>query len=176
MTIDTKTISGRRTLEFDTLDDVLADAEILTAKHATTVGNWTLGQIFQHLANTMNLSIDGSDFRAPWYFRLIGPLILRSILKKGMSPGYQLSAPAGALERGRPLAWHEERAGSLVTLNSIVVGVAGQRWLDLLAGKLRTSYWHRLRWLAGSGLETDFGSVGAADDCLFCRRPERGAA
>ncbi len=97
MTIDTKSVSGRRILEFNTLDEVLADAEILTAKHATTVGNWTLGQIFQHLANAMNLAIDGSDFRAPWYFRLIGPLFLRSILKKGMSPGYQLSAPAASL-------------------------------------------------------------------------------
>ncbi len=82
---------------------------------------------------------------------------------------YELLAPPGTLRRGRPRAWHEQRAGSLVTLNAIAVGIALQLWLDLLTGQLRSSYWHRLRWVPGEGLETHHGPVSAAADCPFCR-------
>lgn len=81
---------------------------------------------------------------------------------------YELSAPPGSLRRGRSRAWHEERAGSLISLNSMTVGIAVQTWLDLLAGTLNSSYWHRLRWEYGAGLMVDAGAVGADDDCRFC--------
>ena len=143
ITIDTKTISGRRSLEFDTLDDVLADAEILTTKQATTVGNWTLGQIFQHLANAMNLAIDGSDHRAPWYFRLIGPMILKSILKKGMSPGYQLSEPAASL------LLPEDDLGTEAGLEALRQAIARMKTEDhrephLAFGKMSREKWEKL--------------------------------
>jgi len=83
---------------------------------------------------------------------------------------YELSAPPKTLRRGRPLAWHQERAGSLVSLNAIAVGVAVQAWLDLLAGRLRTSCWHRLRWLPGEGIQADSGLVSAGEDCPYCRQ------
>jgi len=83
---------------------------------------------------------------------------------------YELYAPPKTLRRGRRLAWHEERAGSLVSLNAITVGIAVQAWLDLLAGRLRTSSWHRLRWLPGEGIQADSAPVGAGEDCPYCRR------
>ncbi len=82
---------------------------------------------------------------------------------------YQIGTPAGALRRGEPVPWHQQRAGSLITINSIAAGVAVQTWLDLLAGDLRTSYWHRLRWRAAWPLETGGGPVSAEPDCRFCR-------
>ena len=143
MTIDTKTVSGRRTLEFDTLDDVLADAEILTARQASTVGNWTLGQIFQHLANAMNLAIDGSDYRASWFLRLIGPLILRSILKKGMSAGFKLSAPAAHL------LIPEDDPGTEAGLESLREAITRMKTDDhrephLAFGKMSREKWEKL--------------------------------
>ncbi len=82
---------------------------------------------------------------------------------------YQLGAPVGVLHRGEPIAWHQQRAGSLLTVNSIAAGVATQTWLDLLAGDLRSSYWHRLRWRPASPLETSGGPVSAEPDCRFCQ-------
>ena len=82
---------------------------------------------------------------------------------------YELLAPPNVLHRGRRLAWHQERAGSLVSLNAIAVGTAVQTWLDLLDGRLRTSCWHRLRWAPGEGLQTHSAPVSAAEDCPFCR-------
>ncbi len=82
---------------------------------------------------------------------------------------YQLGAPPGVLSRGEPVAWHQQRAGSLLTINSIAVGVAVQTWVDLLAGRLRSSYWHRLRWRPGAPLETAGSPVFAEPDCRFCQ-------
>jgi hypothetical protein len=82
---------------------------------------------------------------------------------------YELLAAPGTLRRKRQHEWHEERAGSLVTLNSMTVSVAVQLWLDLLAGKLRTSFWHRLRWEPAGGIRADFAAVGPAADCHICR-------
>jgi molybdopterin/thiamine biosynthesis adenylyltransferase len=82
---------------------------------------------------------------------------------------YELFAPPGSLHRGLPSAWHEQRAGSLVSLNAITVGVAVQAWLDLLAGRLAASCWHRLRWTPGEGLQSHAALVSAAEDCPFCR-------
>lgn len=81
---------------------------------------------------------------------------------------YELAAPAGVLRRGRPVAWQEERAGSSLQMNSLSVSIAIQSWLDLLAGRLRHSIWHRLRWNVGAGLEVDSANVTNRPDCPFC--------
>ncbi len=63
---------------------------MLLPRHAT-VGNWSFGQICEHLAKMMNGSIDGLDFQAPWFARwFIAPLMKNSMLTKPMSPGFRL--------------------------------------------------------------------------------------
>jgi hypothetical protein len=84
---------------------------------------------------------------------------------------YALNAPAGALRRGDPTDWRAQRAGSLIGLNSLVVGSAMQLWLDYLSGRCRTSAWQRLRWRPGQGLQSDFASVESMADCRFCNSP-----
>lgn len=81
---------------------------------------------------------------------------------------YDLDAPPGSLRRRLRPAWNQQRAGSLVTVNSIVVGAALQTWLDLLSGRLRNSFWQRLAWRPGQGLVGDAGVVRGAPDCRFC--------
>jgi hypothetical protein len=48
---------ARRTLAFAGLDDVLPEVERLLAGH-TTGGRWTLGQICNHLATAIRLTLD----------------------------------------------------------------------------------------------------------------------
>ncbi|NLS98222.1 MAG: hypothetical protein GXX96_39335 [Planctomycetaceae bacterium] len=81
---------------------------------------------------------------------------------------YELLAPPGALRRTAAREWSEERAGSLVTINTMSVAVGVQLWLDLLGGELRTSHWTRLRWHAGRGLEIHEGPVGGSKNCRVC--------
>jgi hypothetical protein len=81
---------------------------------------------------------------------------------------YRLEAPAGALKRGLQRHWQERRSGSLVTLNEMTVATGLQLWLDLLAGKLSTSFWSRLRWVPGRGLLAHGAPVGGAATCEVC--------
>lgn len=82
---------------------------------------------------------------------------------------YALAAPAGSLSKGRSLEWFEQRAGSLVTINSVAIGTAGQLWLDLLAGKLAGSTWSRFVWFAGAGWSVENAGVDVSDACRICR-------
>ena len=82
---------------------------------------------------------------------------------------YDLAAPPNVLTRGQPQAWHEQRAGSLITINQMAVGAAVQLWLDLLAGDLRQSHWLRIGWHPGHGPQIESGPVSAGDDCPTCR-------
>ncbi len=89
--------AARRTLQYATLSDVVRDAERLVSDHVT-VGNWSFGQILQHLAKSMNASLDGFGFQAPWFARwLIAPLVKNSLLTKPLKPGFKLPASATAI-------------------------------------------------------------------------------
>jgi hypothetical protein len=50
MNVATKTVTDRRKLRFETLDDLLADARQVATGEVTMLGNWTLAQILGHLA------------------------------------------------------------------------------------------------------------------------------
>ena len=86
---------------------------------------------------------------------------------------YELAAPPGSLHRGEPVVWTQQRAGSLVTNGSLATATAGQIWIDYLAGRVRTSQWHRLVWKRGAGLETQFGRVTTGAVCDLCQSSAR---
>lgn len=80
-----------------------------------------------------------------------------------------LLRPPGALDLIPPRRWQQERAGSLITINSLCVAIGVQLYLELLAGTLRSSHWTRLLWAPGQGLQVDEGPVAAAEACSRCR-------
>src|SRR5262245_49454827 len=94
--VDTAKVTGRRKLHFDSLADIRADVERLAAaRELRTLGNWSAGQIFQHLATVMNKSIDGFTARPPLPIRwLLTLLFKRRFLTTPMTAGFKL--PAGA--------------------------------------------------------------------------------
>jgi len=88
--VDTKKVAGRRRLHFDTVEELLADAEKMATGNSTTLGNWSRGQIYRHLGETMNQSIDGVDINPPWLFKIMGRVLKRRFLTKPMPAGFQL--------------------------------------------------------------------------------------
>ena len=60
-------MAERRNLSFSRLDEVMPDVDRLLAGHRT-VGNWSLGQICNHLAKGIQGSIDGFDVTHPGSF------------------------------------------------------------------------------------------------------------
>jgi hypothetical protein len=88
----------RRRLHYDSLDEVVADAERAVAANSATSGNWSLGQIIEHLATAHDKMIDGFGFTAPWPLQTVGHLFFKKrILKKGLTPGFKLSPKATAI-------------------------------------------------------------------------------
>lgn len=88
----------RRTLRFETFDQCLAEAEQCAAVPHRLAGQWSYGQILSHLAQGIDCFYDGFGFQAPWLARtLIGPLVKKWVVKKGMSPGIKLPKTAEAL-------------------------------------------------------------------------------
>lgn len=92
MPVISKTVQGRRDVSFQTLDDIVADAEKLVASPISrTIGNWPLVKLIKHLSQTIHNSIDGFQSKAPRWIRLIMPLFKGRILKaRKMSPGINL--------------------------------------------------------------------------------------
>ncbi|MCA9004978.1 MAG: DUF1569 domain-containing protein [Planctomycetaceae bacterium] len=88
--------ASRRKISYATLQEILDDATRLAAADAPTTGNWSKGQIFDHLARLMDYSLDGFPFRLPWLFRLLGKHYFKPrILKNGMMSGINLKGDSG---------------------------------------------------------------------------------
>ncbi len=96
MPVNTKQVQGRRQVHYDSLDDLLADAERYAKPDVKRLGNWSPGQIYEHLAGTMNGSIDGMDFLLPLPARVLMTLLMkRKFLKKSIPAGFK--APSSAV-------------------------------------------------------------------------------
>jgi len=96
MAIDTKAVTGRRTLKFNSLDDILAELDRLEGKKLTPIGNWSVGQILAHIAIPINGAIDGMKFRPPWFIRMVARLLKKRFLSQPMPPGFKIPADAQA--------------------------------------------------------------------------------
>ena len=89
---------SRRVVRYVTLAEFMEDVERLGASNHRTLGNWSYGQILDHLARAMTCAIDGFGFKAPWIARaVIAPMIKNSVITKEMKPGFKLPRRADAL-------------------------------------------------------------------------------
>ena len=81
---------------------------------------------------------------------------------------YELSAPDGSLHRGQPLAWSDQRSGSLVHLNSMACSFGVELWLRLLRGEIG-AYWQRVTWEANQGIHLTGTEVAGSAACRLCQ-------
>jgi hypothetical protein len=80
------TTAQRRKLRYATINDVMPDVALLLQGHHT-VGNWSLGQICNHLSSAFDGSLDGFPHGPPWFVQYtIGPLIYRLVLRSEWMP------------------------------------------------------------------------------------------
>jgi hypothetical protein len=90
MTVDTKKVKDRRTVHYESFDDLLADAERLAAGDVHTLGNWSYGQILKHVAKSLDASIDGVGFMLPAPLRLVMKTFMkRRFLTKPLPTGFK---------------------------------------------------------------------------------------
>ncbi len=73
----------RRSLDFTTFDAMLADIGKLESGGYDRAGNWSLGQVCDHLAIVARLSLDPGVKPMPWIVRkLLARFFLRGALRK----------------------------------------------------------------------------------------------
>ncbi len=90
--VNTAKVAGRRRLKFASYDELLADLDRLTSGPIQTLGNWTPGQNFRHLAVVYNSSIDGFSMTFPLHIRMIAKIFRKKLLTMQMPPGVKLPA------------------------------------------------------------------------------------
>lgn len=91
MAVDVKKVAGRREVRIESYDDILRDAEeLMRGNRIRSLGNWTAGQNFEHLAKAMDASIDGVDFTMPLWMRGVAKLFKSWFLNRPFKPGFQL--------------------------------------------------------------------------------------
>ncbi len=91
MTVNTKTAKGRRTLRYESYDDLLADAEQLSAGEVQCVGNWLPGQVFDHLGRSLEASIDGVPGKVPLPIRIMANLFFKKkFIYESIPAGFQI--------------------------------------------------------------------------------------
>jgi hypothetical protein len=91
--INTKKVAGRRQVHYASLADLLADAGRCASGKVRTLGNWSPGQIYEHLARSMDASIDGFDFSMPVPVRWLMSLLMKNkFLYKTLPAGFKSNA------------------------------------------------------------------------------------
>ncbi|WP_298867271.1 DUF1569 domain-containing protein [uncultured Gimesia sp.] len=140
--MSTKT-ANRRTLSYASLQEVVEDARRLTEAEAPTTGGWTKGQIFEHLARTMDSSLDGFAFTFPWPIRIMGQYFFKPrIFKNGMSPGFKLKGASKQALAPDPLA--DREALEHLTKSIQRLEAEPQRAFSPVFGQMTCEEWDKL--------------------------------
>ena len=88
-------VTQRRDLHFDSLQDALADAEALSSQSVVTRGSYSLGQILEHLARTIDVVTgDRESPPIPLPIRMVARLFRSKFLNGPMKPGFKLPSKA----------------------------------------------------------------------------------
>lgn len=98
--VNTKHVRERRTVHYESFDDLLADAQRLIDGGYRMVGNWGLGRILGHLSAIMEVALDGAPYRAPWPIRLVAKHVIKPMWRgftRPMPAGFKMPAKAAAV-------------------------------------------------------------------------------
>lgn len=111
MAIDTGKVAGRRTLHFRSVDDIRHEAERLVAAERSgtlrCMGNWTLGQIFGHLAAFIDYAYDGYPpqlANPPWFIKLYLRLRKSAFLRGPLPAGVKIPKIKGGTTGAEPIS------------------------------------------------------------------------
>lgn len=92
--VNTKTVADRRKPNYETIDSLLKDMDaIVAAENNGTLkrlGNWTVGQAFNHLGSWINFGWEGFPMRVPWFIKPFLMMKKKRYLTVGMDSGVRI--------------------------------------------------------------------------------------
>jgi len=133
----------RRSLDFKSWPEVLADVEHLNRAGYDRAGNWDLSQTLDHLGEGLRTALRGSQHQANWIIRkFLGPIILKRILrdrrmKAGIKvPQWWLPGPShdesAALDQFRQEAAAFQAMTTTPFPHPFFGPISKQQWNDLI--------------------------------------------
>lgn len=137
----------RRKVRFSDLDEILVAAEELSvASQVRQLGNWTMGQIFEHLAKSLHSSIDESKAVVSWRIRTIAFLLRPIVLRFGLPSGVSIeNSSSVAADEFLPSDTTSTKSG-LRLMREAITRVQSSRMVARhnLFGKLSHKQWTQL--------------------------------
>lgn len=150
MTVNTKK-AERRELRLGSLAELSAELDRIQAGHDAgtlrTTGNWSAGQIFEHVAILMECAVDGFPGpKPPLFVRVICQVVFKPKALRGEAPpaGVKLPDEASYLIPGESMTFEE----GMKRLRRIVGRVnGGERFTQPspIFGKLTHEQWEKLQ-------------------------------
>jgi hypothetical protein len=135
----------RRPLRFDSLADLRRELQSLAAQPYQRAGNWSLGQVCQHLRVMIDMSMDGYPMRVGWHLRMLAP-VMRFIFARMSSMPAGLKGPADLMPAAAERVDehdHEQLQLLLATLDRYEAFSEPLKPSPLL-GRLSRAQWDRL--------------------------------
>lgn len=87
--VSTKKVQGRRRVRYESFDDLLSEARQFSEGEVRSLGNWSQGQIYEHLARSLDASIDGMGMSFPAPLRWMMTLLMkRKFLEEEIPAGF----------------------------------------------------------------------------------------
>ena len=153
-----------RQLRFDRLDDVLNDARRIAEQGGPpTRGAWTASENIWHVARYLQASVEGYPFSAPWWMKLIGPMLKKRMISKPMSSGFK--APANVSKHMEPQSVSAQQTtmeNAMRLLEDTIAKAKAQGYLPAnpVFGKMSAREWEQLHCRHA---ELHFGLIELAD-------------
>jgi hypothetical protein len=93
--IQTKKVTNRRSVRFQSLDEVVQDLEMLAAAEQRgelkELGNWPLGTASGHLAAFIEYAFDGYPMKPPiWIVRVLARMMKKRFTENGLPAGMRM--------------------------------------------------------------------------------------
>ncbi len=135
----------RRKLKFTTIDQVIAEIDRLHASGYQRLGNWSLGQMCDHIATLAEKSLAGFDTQLPTLFRMtLGKIIFHQIVLKGRFPR-GIKAPAEFTPKPAPA--NDDPAAEIqrcnLALQKVQRATAEQFQPHPFAGRVTAEQWRQ---------------------------------
>lgn len=149
MPVDTKT-AERRDLRLSSMEELRSELDRIQAAHdagtLSHTGNWSPGQVLEHLAIFMECAFEGFPSRAPFFVRWIAiPLFKKKAVSgEPMPPGFKLPKQASFMLPGDATTFEQ----GMSRLRDCLARLdAGDRFThpSPLLGKLSHEQWIRMQ-------------------------------
>lgn len=146
--ISTKSVTDRRNLQFESLEQLRNDVNRLAQSERggrlRASGNWSLGQACGHLASWIELPYEGypPELNPPWIVRAIVKLRKNSYLNKRMPPGVRIPGIQGGTLGTEPMATDAGVARLDAALKRLAAGPPAVP--NIIFGPLTHEEWKRL--------------------------------